>query len=243
MSDTKKLIKCFREIANPQKLRTMGTITPRHLTEACDVIEELQSTISAQAKEIDRLMQELNAKAWDDRTDKLQVENKTLRVITEIKDPEQHFEQIMSANKHLQAKIKGLKKQYNILFSQNDSLQRRCNKQQARITELEGAAKEANGLLGDINSRINEILYHHAMPKKSRHGNTTRTCEDIKSRINTARQALSPPKTEGKPKCFTCGDSGEVREGNNVSGILLVTPCPKCKDKLNFTVYDPPKGL
>ncbi len=35
----------------------------------------------------------------------LQIEIKVLREITNIKDPEQHFEQIMTANKQLQAEL------------------------------------------------------------------------------------------------------------------------------------------
>ncbi len=36
----------------------------------------------------------------------------------------------------------------------------------------------------DILARVREIKYHHTMPRKSRHGNTTRICEDIESRIS-----------------------------------------------------------
>ncbi len=51
------------------------------------------------------------------------------------------------------------------------------------IKQLEAENKEKKEVLKDIRARIREIKYHHTMPKKSRHGNTTRICEDIESRI------------------------------------------------------------
>ncbi len=49
-------------------------------------------------------------------------------------------------------------------------------------------------IIRDIEARTKEIIYHHTVPKKSRHGNTTRTCEDMLSRAKIARVTLQSLK-------------------------------------------------
>lgn len=47
----------------------------------------------------------------------------------------------------------------------------------------------------DVRARVKEIKYHHTMPRQSRHGNTSRICEDIESRISIALE----PALKGQP--------------------------------------------
>ncbi len=63
----------------------------------CELVKpvRLQSTYHAVEREIEQLQAKIDI----------------LREVADIKDPEQHFEQIMEANKHLQAELERLKNQ------------------------------------------------------------------------------------------------------------------------------------
>lgn len=77
---------------------------------AADKIEQLQAELEVAKEDLARMTGNYQTHAQINSD--LQAENTTLREITRIKDPEQHFEQIIEANKYIRAELAAL----NVLF-------------------------------------------------------------------------------------------------------------------------------